>query len=171
MALGIYLQDYDPSRDEAYVKHINLGGKYCILEFIDTNNYEASLAIRGQWIYKSDATLLVYSTSSRESFDQLEAIWRTIKGVKTQIGMWEPFQLCVVANKCDLEEEREVSVEEGKEFARRIGCAFEECSAKTSENVEKVAYDLVRKIKTYRDNERIRWEQLQEKAQLERERK
>lgn len=153
------------------MKHLSIGGKYCILALIDTDSHDTSLIKRGQWIYKSDATMLVYSVSSRESFKQLESFWKVTKAVKTQIGMWEPFQLCVIGNKCDLEEKREVSFEEGQAFAQKIECAFKEVSSKTGEGVDSAAYDLVRRVKTYRDNERIRYEQLQEQTKLEREKR
>jgi GTPase KRas protein len=171
LALGIFLDDYDPTREDAYRKHTNINGKYCVVEFLDTNSHEPSPSKWAQWIHESDAAMLVYSISSRQSFNQLEVVWKAIKGVKTQVGMWDPFQLCVVGNKCDLEAERQVSEEEGRAFAKKIGCSFEECSARTSKNVEKVVHDLVRKVKTYRDNERIRYEQLQEETRQEKERR
>ncbi len=41
----------------------------------------------------------------------------------------------LVGNKCDLEEKRKVSYEQGKEFADQYGMKFLETSAKTSHNV------------------------------------
>lgn len=41
----------------------------------------------------------------------------------------------LVGNKCDLEEKRQVSYEQGKEFADNHGMKFIETSAKTSFNV------------------------------------
>jgi len=62
-------------------------------------------------------------------------------------------------------------MEQGRDYASKLGCAFTECSAKTGEGIEKAAYDLVRRIVTYRDNERIRYEEIQTKAVKEREKR
>ena len=43
-----------------------------------------------------------------------------------------------VGNKCDLEEKRVVSREEGEQFAKNNGLFFLETSAKTYENVDEV---------------------------------
>lgn len=118
-----------------------------------------------------DATMLVYSVSSRKSFDLIPELWKEIKTLKAQMGLWEPFQICLIGNKIDLEHPRVVSTEEGKALAAKLGCGFEECSTRTCFNVEKAPYDLVRKIKTYRDNERIRYIEIQEQALLDRERR
>lgn len=45
--------------------------------------------------------------------------------------------IILVGNKCDLER-REVSAEEGAQFARQNGLIFLETSAKTAKNVEEV---------------------------------
>lgn len=127
--------------------------------------------MRNRWINQSDATLLVYSIASKPSFLLLDSFYKFIKDVKTKEGMWDPFQICIVGNKKDLERERQVPVEIARDYAKRMGCAFEECSAKTGLNVEHAAHDLVRKIVTYRDNERIRYQEMQEKAFEKRERR
>jgi len=44
----------------------------------------------------------------------------------------------LIGNKCDLEDKRTVSTEEGEQFAREHGLIFMEASAKTAHNVEEV---------------------------------
>lgn len=169
--MGTFSDDYDPTQDDAYRTRVTIDAKSYILEFIDSSSRESSSSLRQQTISNSDATLLVYSITSPSTLSFLINSHRTIKEIKTQEGMWDPFQICILGNKCDLEDERRVPTEQGRYFAGRLGCAFEECSAKTSENAEKAAHDLVRRIITYRDNERIRYEQIQEKAVKDTERK
>ena len=48
--------------------------------------------------------------------------------------------IILVGNKVDLESEREVSTEEGTQFAKKNNLLFFETSAKTSLNVEKAFY-------------------------------
>ena len=55
-----------------------------------------------------------------------------------------------MGSKCDLEEHREVSVDEGKELARKFKCPFFETSAKARLNVEESFSEVVRQIKKRR---------------------
>mmetsp|Transcript_12022 Transcript_12022/g.16636 ORF Transcript_12022/g.16636 Transcript_12022/m.16636 type:complete len:101 (+) Transcript_12022:354-656(+) len=58
---------------------------------------------------------------------------------------YSKMQIVLVGNKIDLEAEREVSYEEGADFARRNKLHFFECSAKTGETVDK-AFNSASKI-------------------------
>ncbi|KAH8593831.1 P-loop containing nucleoside triphosphate hydrolase protein [Bisporella sp. PMI_857] len=170
LAMGIFDAPYDPTTQDTCRKQILVHNKPCMLEFCDSPLDKPDfLQAWEQMIRDSDATMMVYSVTSRESFDLIPDLWKRIKAVKKGVGLWEPFQICLIGNKIDLEHERVMSTEEGKALAVKLGCGFEECSAATCENVEKAAYDLVRKIGTYRDNERIRYIELQEMARKEKE--
>ena len=54
--------------------------------------------------------------------------------------------IVLVGNKKDLEAEREVTYEEGLEFAKRNKLIFFETSAKTSENVDDTFVHVTRTI-------------------------
>lgn len=47
--------------------------------------------------------------------------------------------IMLIGNKCDLDQRRQVSTEEGERFARDNGLIFLETSAKTAYNVEDVS--------------------------------
>lgn len=53
----------------------------------------------------------------------------------------------LVANKCDLAAERDVSTQEGQHLAQQWGCAFFEASAKTRVNVDEAFFEAVRLIR------------------------
>jgi GTPase KRas protein len=55
--------------------------------------------------------------------------------------------MLLVANKCDLTNERVVSVEEGKAMARRFKCRYVETSARLRVNVQESFYYLVREMR------------------------
>lgn len=52
----------------------------------------------------------------------------------------------LVGNKCDLEEKRKVSYEQGKEFADTYGMKFLETSAKTAHNVAESFVTMTKEI-------------------------
>ena len=52
----------------------------------------------------------------------------------------------LVGNKCDLEDKRKVSYEQGKEFADQYGMKFLETSAKTAQNVAESFVTMTKEI-------------------------
>ena len=56
---------------------------------------------------------------------------------------WDNAQVILVGNKCDMEDERVVSFERGKQLADQLGLEFFETSAKENINVKSVFERLV----------------------------
>lgn len=61
--------------------------------------------------------------------------------------------ITIVGNKRDQVSFREVSTDEGRQLAQKLGCDFYEASAKTNTNVEASFKSLVRQIKAQRRGE------------------
>ena len=89
--------------------------------------------------------LLVYSITSRMSFDEISTFYQQICRVKDR----DYFPMVLVGNKCDLESDRQVSSQEGKDLAKRFGCQFIETSAKQKINVEEAFFEVVKDIRRY----------------------
>jgi len=107
--------------------------------------------------------LLVYSITSRASFEEVMAYQKTILRVKDK----DYFPMILVGNKCDLTSERQVTRMgmlrschsedevslirklEGERMAQAWGCPFIETSAKSRLNVEDAFYETVREIRRY----------------------
>lgn len=53
----------------------------------------------------------------------------------------------LIGNKCDWEEKRAVSTEQGQQLADELGIPFLEVSAKNNINIEKAFYNLAAEIK------------------------
>ena len=53
----------------------------------------------------------------------------------------------LIGNKCDWEEKRQVSTEQGQALANELGIPFMEVSAKSNINIEKAFYSLAGDIK------------------------
>ncbi|KAG0729259.1 Ras-related protein Rab-3 [Chionoecetes opilio] len=56
---------------------------------------------------------------------------------------WDNAQVILVGNKCDMEDERVISFERGKQLADELGLEFYETSAKENINVKAVFERLV----------------------------
>lgn len=65
------------------------------------------------------------------------ALWCRVTQIKTY--SWDNAQVILVGNKCDMEDERVISFERGKQLAEQLGIEFFETSAKENIHV-KVVY-------------------------------
>lgn len=55
--------------------------------------------------------------------------------------------MVLVGNKCDLQDQRVITTEQGESLARKFSnCTFLEASAKTKNNVDQIFHDLIRQI-------------------------
>lgn len=85
----------------------------------------------------------VYDVARRETFENLERVWMTEVELYSNI---EEAVKIVVANKVDLSLERDVSSEQGHDFARKHGCLYVETSAKANVAVGQAFEELVLRI-------------------------
>jgi len=140
-----FLDEYDPTIEDSYRKQCVIDDEVALLDVLDTAGQEEYSAMREQYMRTGEGFLLVYSITSRQSFEEMVTFQQQILRVKDK----DYFPIIVVGNKCDLESEREVSTEEGKQLARGFGCKFIETSAKSRINVDNAFYDIVREIRKY----------------------
>ena len=81
---------------------------------------------------------LVYSITCRKSFEWLSAGLNIVSK-----AAWRLKTILIVGSKADLEEQRQVTTEEGMEFARQCNAVFLESSAKFGINVSRIFHTLV----------------------------
>lgn len=130
---------------DSYRKQCMIDDEVALLDVLDTAGQEEYSAMREQYMRTGEGFLLVYSITSRQSFEEIMTFQQQILRVKDK----DYFPIILVGNKCDLEGERQVSREEGAQLARQYGCKFIETSAKSRINVDNAFYDLVREIRRY----------------------
>lgn len=86
--------------------------------------------------------LIISSTLTKLRIKPLKKRHRKISYIScfrvTQIKTysWDNAQVILVGNKCDMEEERVVSAERGRQLADQLGVEFYETSAKENINVK-----------------------------------
>eukprot|EP01120_Amphizonella_sp_Union-15-10_P011832 TRINITY_DN5128_c0_g3_i1.p1 TRINITY_DN5128_c0_g3~~TRINITY_DN5128_c0_g3_i1.p1 ORF type:complete len:211 (+),score=35.51 TRINITY_DN5128_c0_g3_i1:41-673(+) len=141
---GIFIENYDPTIEDAYRKVYEVNKKPYILEILDTAGTEQFAPMRELYMRNGDGFLLVYSIDNPNSFNELRSIRESILRVKDTAEV----PIMIVGNKNDLESSRKVTTEDGKKLAREWGPSvlFLEASAKTLNNIEAVFVDLVKKV-------------------------
>ncbi|KAM0811244.1 hypothetical protein AB5N19_11600 [Seiridium cardinale] len=147
-----FLETYDPTLEESYRRQCVIDDQTCILEVLDTAGQEEYTALREQWIRDGDVYLLVYSISSRSTFEGTRKFLRQMHQVKN----FQPdatLPIILVANKCDITTHRAVSKQEGEALARELGVGFTETSAKEGTNVEEAFFDAVRRLRKQQNHE------------------
>jgi GTPase KRas protein len=140
-----FVDEYDPTIEDSYRKQCVIDDEVALLDVLDTAGQEEYSAMREQYMRTGEGFLLVYSITSRQSFEEIMTFQQQILRVKDK----DYFPIIVVGNKCDLETERRVSKQEGEALARQFGCKFIETSAKSRINVDDAFYELVREIRGY----------------------
>lgn len=83
----------------------------------------------------------MYDVTDRETFDNVRTWINEIEKYSTQ-GVCK----ILVGNKCDKEAQRQVSKEEGQEFAQQFNMPFLETSAKATLNVEEAFLKMTSEI-------------------------
>ena len=112
------------------LKTLEIDGKKVKLQIWDTAGQERFKNITASYYRGGNGVLVVYDITDRDSFNNLNSWLIEIeKNANKNV-----FKL-LIGNKNDLESERKVSYNEGKEFADSNGMQFIETSAKTSDKV------------------------------------
>ncbi|KAJ7056571.1 ras family-domain-containing protein [Mycena amicta] len=137
-----FVDEYDPTIEDSYRKQCVIDDEVALLDVLDTAGQEEYGAMREQYMRTGEGFLLVYSITSRDSFEEISTYHQQILRVKDV----DSFPVVVVANKCDLEYERQV---EGRDLAKHFGCRFIETSAKQRINVDEAFTNVVREIRKY----------------------
>ena len=113
-------------------KYFKFNEKKVKVNYVDTAGQERFHSIASNFLKNANGILLVYAVNSRISFDKLQEWVDEVNKFANNLP------IIIVGNKSDLEGERQVSREEGEDFAKKINCNFYEVSAKTGYNVATV---------------------------------
>ncbi|KAI4228612.1 MAG: hypothetical protein L6R36_001468 [Xanthoria steineri] len=164
-----FVDEYDPTIEDSYRKQCVIDEEVALLDVLDTAGQEEYSAMREQYMRTGEGFLLVYSITSRQSFEEIMTFQQQILRVKDR----DYFPIIIVGNKC-VKKRSALSLSdvtpqmpsnspplpvhtmltkchtaEGEDLARSFGCAFIETSAKSRINVENAFYNIVREIRRY----------------------
>ena len=125
-------------------------GKPVEIELLDTAGEDDYQNMMDVWIEYGDCILLVFSLTSKSTFEHLDVIYQRIRKIKG-----EKVYLLMIGNKSDLGN-REVTNEEAVEKAQKWNISYLETSAKTGDNIMKILDILLNKMekdnKLHEDN-------------------
>lgn len=105
-------------------------GKVAKIQIWDTAGQERYRAITSAYYRGAVGALIVYDIADQTSFDAVE---RWLNEIRSHAS--HDIVLMLIGNKIDLEEEREVSTEDGMRLAERYGLRFTETSALSGQHV------------------------------------
>lgn len=120
---------------------MEIDGKEVKAQIWDTAGQERFRAVTSAYYRGALGALVVYDISRRGTFDSIK---RWLEELDTQND--STIARMLVGNKCDLENIREVSVDEGKSLAEAEGLFFMETSALDSTNVQAAFEIVIREI-------------------------
>lgn len=139
--------DYKPSIGVNVVtKIIDVKGRKLKFQMFDTGGQERLQPIRQRYYAGAHAVIFVFDITRASSAASVESRW--LKEVENVLG--SDFERLVIANKIDLEANREVSEYAARQATKRIQGEYYETSAFDGKNVdiafEKLAATLLRKL-------------------------
>lgn len=122
--------EHDPTVEDTFSIHIETkdGGEkeFKVLDTAGEEDYQNML---DQWISSANGFLLLFAVNDSETFEALKTKVSRIQ--KNDAGK---LPIIIVGNKCDLKDNRQVTPQQGEEYAKSIGAKYYETSALTDEN-------------------------------------
>ena len=119
------------------LKTLEVNDKKVKLQIWDTVGQEKFKIITASYYRGVNGVLVVYDITDRDSFDNLNS-WL----IEIEKNANKNVYKLLIGNKCDLEDKRKVTYQEGKDFATSNGMQFIETSAKADTKV-KDAFEML----------------------------
>ena len=129
---------------DSKVKKMTLpNGEEIKVKMFDTAGQERFKSITANYIKKANGILFVYDITEESSFNNIQNWYKNLAENSNN-----KLPVVLIGNKSDLEDERVISKEEGKNLAKSFGIEnhFYETSCQSGQNIEEGINDLVLQI-------------------------
>ena len=142
--LSKYLSnEFDPDSKatvgvEFGTKNFKIENNIVKVQIWDTAGQERYRSITNAYYKGAKGSLLVYDITNQKTFESLD---KWISDLKTNSD--ENISIVLLGNKSDLESDRKISTEQGREKAEFYKLAFMETSALNGNNIEKAFNELI----------------------------
>ncbi|KJR82470.1 uncharacterized protein SPSK_03590 [Sporothrix schenckii 1099-18] len=130
------------------IRTIELDGKRVKLQIWDTAGQERFRTITTAYYRGAMGILLVYDVTDERSFENPNNADIRTWFSNVEQHATEGVNKILIGNKCDWEEKRVISTEQGQQLANELGIPFLEVSAKSGINIDKAFYSLAADIKS-----------------------
>ncbi|GAA5840089.1 hypothetical protein JCM9279_002272 [Rhodotorula babjevae] len=138
-----FVDSYYPTIENTFTKPVKYKGQDFQLDIVDTAGQDEFSILSSRHAVGLHGWILVYSVSSRSSFEMCSIIREKILNYTGR----DSVPMVLVGNKSDLAVQRQVTREEGQALAQSWGkTVFLESSARTNENVSRVFDAVVAEI-------------------------
>lgn len=146
-----FVAERDPTMESSFKKDLEIGSKKYSFEIHDTGAGDLSSysAFWDLYFVNCDGFLLVYDITSNESLQSISLFVQKILLYKDV----DKAAMVLVGNKCDLEDKRKITIEEGEEQAKTFDCPFFEVSAKTRINISEIFISVSNEIENLKSPE------------------
>ncbi|KAG5419280.1 RHB1 [Candida metapsilosis] len=137
-----FVESYYPTIENQFSKSITYKNQEYAIEVLDTAGQDEYSMMNEKHLVGVHGYLLVYSVTSRQSFELVEFIRDKILN---SIGN-ENIPMILIGNKRDLTHQRQVEQHEGAELARKFKCQFLETSVKENYHIKEAFEGLIDRI-------------------------
>nr|BAJ21321.1 Rab-family small GTPase RabX1C [Tetrahymena thermophila] len=136
---GKFINSLNLSVLDFYSKTIKLGEEQIKFQFWDYQSCQREVSL-SQIFYKQCSIVMIsYDITNRYSFDRAQLWFKDYNQKKSN----KLALIALIGNKCDLEQQRQVSYYEGKQLANSLGMLFFEVSSKTGYQVNELFESLI----------------------------
>ena len=129
-------------------KKLDIQGKQIILNIYDTAGQERFRNLATGYMKSADGFLVCFDLTSESTLENVTNWINSIKNTARKNA-----SMLIIGNKSDLNEDREVTTEQGKQFAAKNGIDYLETSSKMHIGVDEAFETLVKKILEQREIE------------------
>ena len=126
------------------LKSVCVDGKWFKLSIWDTAGQERYRTLTSSYYRGAQGVVLMYDITDLRTFEDVSEWIRELRMFQGDV----PPVCLLVGNKTDVDGERQVTTEQGRDYADEKGMLFMECSAKAGRHVDEAFDELVRKIVT-----------------------
>ena len=126
-------------------KNISINDRNVRIQIWDTAGQEAYRSITRSYYKSSTCAFIVYDITEKKTFYDVTTWLQDCRDM-----CYKNILIYLIGNKSDLEEKRQVTQEEGRQFAEENNLVFFETSALNGNNIEEIfvesATELVKKL-------------------------
>ena len=123
------------------IKTIKRGGESIKVSIYDTAGQERFQNIIKHYYRGANGVLLTFDISNRNTFKKLD-FW--YNDMKENLGDLNKVYICLIGNKIDKEEKREITFEEANQYANEKNLPYFEVSAKTGKGIKQLFDEAIK---------------------------